>query len=66
MPDASVITETRLADMEDRRGQLDVSEVTGALLHVLVARCALEATVDGAHARVTKAIFARELLGFVL
>ncbi len=52
--------------MEDRSGQFDVSKVTGTLLHVLVARSAFKAAIDGAHARVAKSIFPWKLLLLIL
>ena len=57
---------TRLADMEDRSGQLNVTKVAGTLLHVFVAGGAVKVAIDGPHARITKAICSRVLLRFVL
>ena len=52
--------------MKDRSGQFNVTKVARTLLHVLVAGRALEASIDGAHARITKPIFSRKLLCVVL
>lgn len=56
----------KLADMKDRGGELNMSKVAGTLLHILVARRAFEAAIDGAHARVTETVLARELLRLIL
>lgn len=52
--------------MKDRRGELDVTKVSGALFRSLLACLAVVKTVDGAEARVVRALDSRTDFGFVL
>lgn len=56
----------RRADVKHRHRELDVSEVTGTLLHVLAARRTLERAIDGAELGIVETLFAWALSLFVL
>lgn len=54
------------ADVENWSGQLDVTKMTWALLHILIAGCALKATINGTKLGVAQAFVPRTLLEVIL